>query len=161
LCFTRAATTTEDVCATCRRDMRPFARLPSVSGVDSKLGHRQLGRDYTRCASFPSRFYVCRDVDFWPVNKKLPQLLTPAWKRSHRFWYSYTFFCELGAGTGQTDRQTDGQARRVMRLRAPATTWLITYWLFFISPSTSVALLHRESSATCLVSLKVRRPWNL
>ena len=37
--------------AECRHDMRPSVQLPSVSGVDSKLG-RGACHDYARQASF-------------------------------------------------------------------------------------------------------------
>jgi len=36
--FTKIEMNKKDVGAECRHDMRPFVQLPSVSGVDSKLG---------------------------------------------------------------------------------------------------------------------------
>ena len=42
-------------------DLLAFVQLPSVSGVDSKLGHH-TNQDYTRYASF-SEVWMSGDVD--------------------------------------------------------------------------------------------------
>jgi len=66
------------------------------------------------CGNF-LRFLISGDLDLWPFNwwKLALHLLVP-WTTS--FWFFYVFFLfEIRARTEQTDRQTDGRARRVMQ----------------------------------------------
>jgi len=52
------------------------------------------------------------------LRYKLSHWLRLPWEHSHQFWVFRAFsYSSLGARTGQTDRQTDGRAGRVMRPR--------------------------------------------
>jgi len=111
--------------------MRPSVQLPSVSGVDSKLGltmvrhcsrrlsHQrlicrpQVNMDAVACGKF-LRFLTSYDLDLWPFNWKLALHLLVSWGTFIPFFSTF-FVLELRARTWQTDRQTDGRTRCVKR----------------------------------------------
>jgi len=98
----RRQQTRNDVGVECRHDMRPSVQLPSVSGVDSKLGHRKglglacsrrlgrPGRDpplvskYVRqiCGNFLGVFDI---LLLWPFEQKLARRLLLSPKRFMHF----------------------------------------------------------------------------
>ena len=121
------AKTRKDVGAECRHDMRPSVQLPSISGVDSKLGltmvrpslqsapellaldpppvsnHvRQIWGNFLRCLTYS-------DFDLWPFKQKLAMhLLMPGrmFTPILIFWF---FFCFRVMSPYGTDRRMDRQ----------------------------------------------------
>ena len=74
--------------------MPPPAMLPSVSGVDSELGHR-TNRDYAKCASFSWRFWRPVTLTF---KLTIGTPFTPALENAHNkfvfFFYAFFFVFE-------------------------------------------------------------------